>query len=42
MKELILTALGDSLTYGVYMPGKGSADKEALTYPGQLARLLNQ
>lgn len=37
-----IVCLGDSLTYGVFMPGKGSADKEALTYPGQLAKLLNQ
>ena len=32
---------GDSLTYGVYMPGKGTADPAALTYPGILCKLLN-
>ena len=36
-----IVCLGDSLTYGVYMPGKGGADADALTYPGQLAKLLN-
>ncbi len=37
-----IVCLGDSLTYGVYMPGKGTAGIEALTYPGQLAKLLNK
>lgn len=35
-----IVCLGDSLTYGVYMPGKGSARTDALTYPGILADLL--
>ena len=33
--------LGDSLTYGVYMPGKGSARADAQTYPGILCKLLS-
>lgn len=37
-----IVCLGDSITYGVYMPGKGSADSSGLTYPGQLSALLNQ
>lgn len=36
-----IVCFGDSITYGVYMPGKGSAAPEALTYPGQLCKLLN-
>ena len=36
-----IVCFGDSLTYGVYMKGKGSAALDAETYPGQLAGLLN-
>ena len=36
-----IVCLGDSLTYGVYMPGKGTAEVDALTYPGILHKLLN-
>lgn len=36
-----IVCLGDSLTYGVYMPGKGTAEIDALTYPGILNKLLN-
>ena len=36
-----IVCFGDSLTYGVYMKGKGSAELDAETYPGQLAGLLN-
>ncbi len=36
-----IVCFGDSITYGVYMPGKGSAAPDALTYPGQLCKLLN-
>ena len=35
-----IVCFGDSITYGVYMPGKGSAEKEAKTYPGQLYKML--
>ena len=37
-----IVCLGDSLTYGVYMPGKGTAEPDALTYPGILCRLLSE
>lgn len=37
-----IVCLGDSLTYGVYMPGKGTAEVDALTYPGILNKLLNR
>ena len=36
-----IVCLGDSITYGVYMPGKGTAGADALTYPGQLYKLLS-
>ena len=36
-----IVCFGDSITYGVYMPGKGTADINAGTYPGQLCKLLN-
>ena len=36
-----IVCLGNSITYGVYMPGKGTAGIDALTYPGQLCKLLN-
>ena len=36
-----IVCFGDSITYGVYMPGKGTAGIDALTYPGQLLKLLN-
>ena len=36
-----IVCLGDSLTYGVYMPGKGTAEIDAMTYPGILNKLLN-
>ena len=36
-----IVCLGDSLTYGVYMPGKGTAEPDALTDPGILQKLLN-
>ena len=36
-----IVCLGDSLTYGVYMPGKGTSEPDALTYPGILQKLLN-
>ncbi len=39
--ETIL-CLGDSLTYGVYLKGRGSARSDAETYPGRLAFLLRQ
>lgn len=32
---------GDSLTYGPWLSGRGTAHPDAQTYPGQLARLLN-
>ena len=35
-----IVCMGDSITYGVYMPGKGSAGKDAKTYPGQLYKML--
>ena len=35
-----IVCLGDSITYGVYMRGKGTASGDALTYPGQLSKLL--
>ena len=35
-----IVCFGDSLTYGVYMKGKGTADPDADTYPGQLYKLL--
>ena len=35
-----IVCFGDSITYGVYMPGKGTAGKEAKTYPGQLYKML--
>ena len=37
-----IVCLGDSLTYGVYMPGKGTSEPDALTYPGILCRLLSE
>ncbi|MBR7145408.1 MAG: SGNH/GDSL hydrolase family protein [Lentisphaeria bacterium] len=37
-----VVCLGDSITYGVYMTGKGSADIDADTYPGQLCKMLNK
>ena len=37
----IVVCFGDSITYGVYMPGKGTAAIDALTYPGQLCKYLN-
>lgn len=36
-----VVCFGDSITYGVYMPGKGTAEEEAKTYPGQLCKMLN-
>ena len=36
-----VVCFGDSITYGVYMPGKGTAAEDAKTYPGQLCKLLN-
>ena len=36
-----VVCFGDSITYGVYMPGKGTAAENAKTYPGQLCKLLN-
>ena len=36
-----VVCFGDSITYGVYMPGKGSANADAGTYPGQLCKMLN-
>ena len=35
-----IVCFGDSITYGVYLPGKGSAEKNARTYPGQLFNML--
>ena len=35
-----VVCFGDSITYGVYLPGKGSAEKDARTYPGQLYKML--
>ncbi len=35
-----IVCFGDSITYGVYMPGKGTAEVTASTYPGMLHRLL--
>ncbi len=32
-----LVCFGDSLTYGVYLRGKGTADSTGQTYPGRLA-----
>lgn len=36
-----IVCFGDSITYGVYVKGEGSADPDAGNYPGRLARLLN-
>lgn len=36
----MIVCFGDSITYGVYMAGKGSAEKDAKTYPGQLYKML--
>jgi len=35
-----IVCFGDSITYGVYMPGKGTAEVTASTWPGVLHRLL--
>ena len=35
-----IVCYGDSLTYGVYLKGKGSANIDAETYPGVLHKLL--
>ena len=35
-----IICFGDSITYGVYMKGKGSAADDAATYPGQLRRMI--
>ncbi len=35
-----IVCFGDSITYGVYMKGKGTAEPDALTYPGQLAKKI--
>ena len=37
-----IVCFGNSITYGVYMRGKGTAESDALTYPGQLQKLLNE
>ena len=35
-----IVCFGDSITYGVYMPGKGTAEPDASTWPGMLHRLI--
>ena len=35
-----IVCLGDSITYGVYMKGKGTAEVDSATYPGVLHRLI--
>ena len=35
-----IVCLGDSITYGVYMKGKGTAETDAETYPGKLHRMI--
>ena len=37
-----IVCFGDSITYGVYVKGEGSAEAEAETYPGQLGKLLRK
>jgi len=36
-----IVCLGDSITYGVYLRGKGTANIDAETYPGLLGKLLS-
>ena len=35
-----IVCFGDSITYGVYMKGKGSAEIGSTTYPGMLHRMI--
>lgn len=35
-----IVCIGDSITYGVHIKKQGTADLDAETYPGQLAKLL--